>query len=631
MKKILNNNNKELEDTIIDNDFKIPILTKINFESNHKIITFISEYMSLSLNEKIAHYLINKNIRTLKNPLTEDTIFHYICNNDDNLPLIQLMKPTIEEISRKNNSGQNLLHISIQNKCLKIAKYIIENKADINSKDDKNNTPLHIAVENDDFNIVKLLMAYNVKINVFNNNKETPIDIAYKKNNKLIINYLENKYKKKIKNSILNNKDSYNNILNLRNIRNTCNQSNINRGQNTTLNNFSDETKNETENQSLNIYKKKVITKVIKTPLIKKIKSNRAINMNLNLNKNGKTPNKQKMNKYIYESGLIYKRNSPRLINRKSHEEIFNNNKEINYKLNLSNITPKLERKNSDNLEYFDRSSKIRLNNLNIKTQNNQKQKSLKLKNNSNHQIKSKNLVLQNNLCNQKLIRALHQKNAHNNKIGSRNIKAFKISQTYNKSEENKLYSCDKKKIIEFLKEIGMNKYIDLLISVGLDDINLIIKQMNEGFPSLYETLKEIGISSPGDRAKILVRLQEISNGFNFEFPFEQVYFKNNKSIQRWLNREGLSIYINKFIDAGYQSFELLLIQMSSKYKITEKILKEEILVFNNEDLKKIFSSLEKNSEKYIYQLKKNKNIQRTYSKMVNINNNNFNPFCTII
>ena len=47
MKKILNNNNKELEDTIIDNDFKIPILTKINFESNHKIITFISEYMSL--------------------------------------------------------------------------------------------------------------------------------------------------------------------------------------------------------------------------------------------------------------------------------------------------------------------------------------------------------------------------------------------------------------------------------------------------------------------------------------------------------------------------------------------------------------------------------------------------------
>ena len=176
-----------------------------------------------------------------------------------------------------------------------------------------------------------------------------------------------------------------------------------------------------------------------------------------------------------------------------------------------------------------------------------------------------------------------------------------------------------------------MNKYMDLLISEGLDDINLIIKQMNEGFPSLYETLKEIGISSPGDRAKILVRLQEISNGFNFEFPFEQVYFKNNKSIQRWLNREGLSIYINKFIDAGYQSFELLLIQMSSKYKITEKILKEEILVFNNEDLKKILSSLEKNSEKYIYQLKKNKNIQRTYSKMVNISNNNFNSFCTII
>ena len=68
---------------------------------------------------------------------------------------------------------------------------------------------------------------------------------------------------------------------------------------------------------------------------------------------------------------------------------------------------------------------------------------------------------------------------------------------------------------------------------------------------------------------------------------------------------------------------------MSSKYKINEKILKEELFIFNEEDLKKILKSLETNSEKYINQLKKNHNVQRTYSKMVN--NYNSESFCTII
>ena len=173
-----------------------------------------------------------------------------------------------------------------------------------------------------------------------------------------------------------------------------------------------------------------------------------------------------------------------------------------------------------------------------------------------------------------------------------------------------------------------MQQYTSMLLSEGYDDIDLIIKQMNEGFPSLYDTLKEIGITSPGDRAKILLRIQEISNGFNFEFPFEQVYFKNNGSIQKWLNKEELSKYINNFIDAGYQSLELLLIQMASKYKINKEILREELFIYNEDDINKILKSLSINSEKYIYQLRKNQNVQRTYSKMVNTNSGNF---CIII
>jgi len=550
-------------------------LTKLDFESSQKIISFISEFMSLSLNEKIAHYLINKKIRAVKNPLTSDTLFHYLCINEDNLPLIKLMKPNTDEMETKNNLGQSLLHITVQNKGINIAKYLIENKADINSKDDKANTPLHIAVKNEDNIMVKLLVKYNAKINEYNNNNETPIDIAIKKKNKLIINCFKNK-----NNLISNNKDIQKDNLysNKKEIPN--NKSNLNKDQNSSINFYSDETKNNTEHHSLNVYKKKAILKIIKAPMKRENICNKAINCNLNLNKKVNTPNKKMPNKYIFESGLIYRKNSPRIINkRKSFKEIINKDKTRNHELNLLNISPKLNIKNTDNLRYIPR------NQLNIKTQNNQKQNQIKANNNNkNHKSKSKNLVLKNNIYNPRYNSLFHQTKEEFNKIRTRNQKKLGIYNTYNNPEENKIKNLDKEKLIEFLKEIGMQQYSDILISEGFDDIDLIIKQMNIGFPSLYDTLKEIGIISPGDRAKILVHVQEISNGFNFEFPFEQVYFKNNRSIHRWLNKEGLSKYINNFIDAGYQSFELLLIQMASKYKISEKILKEEIFIVNEED-----------------------------------------------
>ena len=173
-----------------------------------------------------------------------------------------------------------------------------------------------------------------------------------------------------------------------------------------------------------------------------------------------------------------------------------------------------------------------------------------------------------------------------------------------------------------------MQEYGKILISEGFDDINLIIKQMKEGFPLLDDTLKEIGIIPAGDRAKIIIRLQQISNGFDFDFPFEQVYFKDNGSILKWLEKERLSKYNKNFLDVGYQSFELLLIQMASKYKINDNILKNDIYIFNEEERIKILKSLKINSEKYIKELKKKKNIQRTYSKMVNSNNESI---CIII
>ena len=55
---------------------------------------------------------------------------------------------------------------------------------------------------------------------------------------------------------------------------------------------------------------------------------------------------------------------------------------------------------------------------------------------------------------------------------------------------------------------------------------------------------------------------------------------------------------------------------MASKYKLNDKILKNEIFIYNDEDRKNLLDSLEKNSAKYTYELSKNINIERTYSKI---------------
>ena len=312
----------------------------------------------------------------------------------------------------------------------------------------------------------------------------------------------------------------------------------------------------------------------------------------------------------LIESKLIYRKNSSRIINkRKSFKE-----KNKYHDLNVLKLSPDTIKQKSEQFRLSFKNSKSH---LNIKTQKSPK-------NNNNQKKKLKNFVLKTNILNPDSIPI----NLQYNNIRTRNIKKLNINHTFNNAEETRNKNNEKNKLIEFLKEIGMQQYTSMLLSESYDDIDLIIKQMNEGFPSLYDTLKEIGITSPGDRAKILVHIQDISNGFNFEFPFEQVYFKNNGSIQKWLNKEELSKYINNFIDAGYQSLELLLIQMASKYKINKEILREELFIYNEDDINKILKSLSINSEKYIYQLRKNQNVQRTYSKMVNTNSGNF---CIII
>ena len=607
----LQNESIEEEETIINNEFtESNFIKEEDYDTKQKIISFITEFMSLSLKDKTSKYLNNKKIRAIENPLTSDTLIHYLCMNDDNYPLIKLIGPKPIEKEKKNKLGQTLLHVAVKNKSYKIVKYLIENGSNIQSKDIKNNSILHTAVIGGDLNIIQLILKKNPNMSITNNNKETPLNIAKKMKRKDLYNYLKNHSEKNINKKFKYNIEFNNLIKNEKIIKGKKhekkNKSILN---NISMNNCSLDTKNETDSQSFNIYKKKIITKETNVSAIKKIRSNKTINLNISFNHNN-TPSKKNSYNFInklspiFKTRLVYRKTTPKLIKKQCTLIEFENDSETydyNPEPKAKYFSPKIKKINSKRSFFNNKYDSL-----------NDIIDEKKLITDRNH----KNLIKHKNNNNAPI--SLHI-GSYSPKYKIREVKKTIIHKSpfYSfRNEEDKEDICVKK-LLQFLKEIGMQNYGNLLISEGFDDISLIIKQMKEGYPVLDDTLKEIGIIQPGDRAKILIRLQEVSNGFNFEFPFEQVYFKNNGSILKWLEKEGLSRYNKNFLDAGYQSLELLLVQMVSKYKIDDSILKNDLFIFSDIARKKIIASLETNSIKYMNELSKKKNVQRSYSKMV--------------
>ena len=170
-----------------------------------------------------------------------------------------------------------------------------------------------------------------------------------------------------------------------------------------------------------------------------------------------------------------------------------------------------------------------------------------------------------------------------------------------------------------FLSQISMDKYMSIFALNGFDDINLILEQSKNGIASIRDNeLKEAGIIIPGDRAKILIRIQELSNNFNFPIPKEVYYSIENKKnldyeknlnikkLEDWLKNLKIENYFNNFIKCGYYSLELLLVQMASSNPITSEILKEELKIEKIGYRSRIINKLKEDSRRYIGELEIN-------------------------
>ena len=171
-----------------------------------------------------------------------------------------------------------------------------------------------------------------------------------------------------------------------------------------------------------------------------------------------------------------------------------------------------------------------------------------------------------------------------------------------------------KNEIIKFISEINLpQRYSEILIENGFDDLAVLTNQMKKGLALSYQNLKDIGINNPGDRAKILIHLEEISQNFDFVLENDVIYSntipeEKTGSLYYFLLKLNLEEYFNNFIENGYNNAELLFIQMASKNPLTEDIIKNDLGIEKIGHLQRIMISLKEESKKYVGSLTKKEN-----------------------
>ena len=171
-----------------------------------------------------------------------------------------------------------------------------------------------------------------------------------------------------------------------------------------------------------------------------------------------------------------------------------------------------------------------------------------------------------------------------------------------------------KNELIKFISEINLpQRYSEILIENGFDDLAVLTNQMKKGLALSYQNLKDIGINNPGDRSKILIHLEEISQNFEFILENDVIYSntipeEKTGSLYYFLLKLNLEEYFNNFIENGYNNAELLFIQMASKNPVTEDIIKNDFGIEKIGHLQRIMISLKEESKKYVGSLTKKEN-----------------------
>ena len=427
-------------------------------------------------------------------------------------------------------------------------------------------------------NNVKILLEHNFDVNRQNELGETPLHIAIAKNDeelvKLIIQY-------EPKTDLVTNKDNFSVI------------------------NYAEICGNKTIIKIVNELNQKNTKNKIKSEVVDFIQKD-LLNMNVNELNNlsyiSKNKNLDEIQNYNGEAISVIK-----------DEDSSNNIISDNLSKNITNKY----RKDDKNYNY----STTIINDSEFYDDVNPKNVIKSTTYNNQENIKLKEAPQNINLNEIKYFPSPSKKKECTSSIKSSYLQSLKTSHTLSKEHElSPIYKSknriskflDKKReLYKFISEINLpKKFAEILLENGFDDLKVLINQMKLGLALSYQNLKDIGIGNPGDRAKILIHLEEISD--NFEFILEQdiIYSnkipeENNGSLYLFLKKINLEEYFQIFIENGYNNAELLYIQMASKNPITENILRDDLGINKIGHLQRLLISLNEESKRYIKILEK--------------------------
>ena len=541
------------------------------------------------LNNNIKKFIKEKNL----NPKQPDDLKSLLSLNINNKKFSyeNLLDFLLQYLNKSNESifCDHLLESCEKGKLNNI-KILLENGININCQNNKGETPLHIAILKKDIELINILVRYEPDTNLSTYEDNLTVkNYAENSENKYIIkiiNDLDEKNKKKIvKTEVINyiNKgmDNIDNI-NYSNISFLVNENN----------NLNDIQNYNGEKISIITHEDESISSTLNYINKNSLKSG----INLNNFENTST-----INPTIVNESEFFEDNSPKNI-------IKNNN--YNTKANV--IAQNYLRYNDIHNKFF------------LEDCPNVPKQLEDLKCNSSPLKKRDEINYNiNSSINPSVIQSLTTAHSLNKEQIESPLLNNKDTKTFSKKDQ----------LFKFISEINLPEiYANYLLENGFDDLEVLILQARDGLALTDQHLKEIGITLPGERAKILIHLEELAGNFPFNLESNIIY--SNKSVENkdsslyiFFSSLNLEEYISKFKNCGYNNVELLYIQMISKYPITEDFLKNDIGLNNTEHIKKIILNLKNRSENYIHKLYK-KNIDDKNNRTIIYENSPYMKSC---
>ena len=561
-------------------------ITKIS-KANSEIIFPSKSFMLISANytkENISKILLkNPSVINIKDEKNETFLSYAIKRKKEDLTKIIIESPLLD-ITYKDFKGNSYLHLSVINQLINTTNLLIKKGLDINSQNNEGNTALHFAYNFNNINLISILIEKNADSNIKNNMGLIPEKIEINSLNDDIYSIMDDFcYKSFYKddNNILD-KNITIQINNNENINNTNNtkltETNKNSSFKYSLVNFSYSDDNDNDNDNDNEINKEKEKEEISD----------IFNLTSSITYKQKVKNVSDINLHTigdrYNNILLEKRDfNNDLENMDNFDDIVNLQNSFK-DIKNSKIKKNLKSK-SDNI-FFEYSTSI--------------SKEEKEQNNINNNINNNNNV----------------KSSLNKYIDQDFI--FSPNNIVNMNNNTKNISNDSLYI--FLSEINLSKkYYNLMNSNGFEDIQLLIEQEKICNAINDLQLKEIGILIPGDRAKILIHLEEKAGKYNFTLP-KNIYYEiknaeniledfNVKKIYNWLKNLKIENYLENFLEGGYHSIELILMQMNCKFPINDYILKDELGILKVGHRARIINKLVEDGKKFWNKLNNNNTI----------------------